>query len=205
MRLPSHAYTALHFSTALLVYLCLISPAAYAHSTSQVIGGFGAGFLHPLTGFDHLLAMVAVGLWGAFLGRPLLFVLPIVFPTVMAIGGVMGMLHIPLPPVELGIAASVLFLGAAIALRVRLPLWAAALAVGFFAIFHGYAHGQELPVAADPTGYSVGFVMATGLLHVLGIGLGVFVANPRGALAVRGLGGGIAAAGVYFLTKTLVF
>lgn len=172
---------------------------AWAHDGTGLAGGFISGFLHPVNGPDHLLAMVAVGLWGAFLGRPLVVVLPVVFPAVMAVGGMLGMSNVPLPPVEIGIALSVLLLGGAIALGLRAPVWAASLIVAVFAIFHGYAHGQELPSAADPIGYSAGFVLATGLLHVAGIGLGLLHARPGGRTVTRGIGGLIAAAGVWFL------
>jgi urease accessory protein len=179
--------------------VALVATPAAAHDGGGLVGGFVAGFLHPLTGFDHLLAMVAVGLWGAFLGRPLVVALPVVFPTVMALGGVLGMAQVPLPPVEIGIALSVLLLGGAIAAAFRAPVWAACLVVGVFAIFHGYAHGQELPSAADPVGYSAGFVLATGMLHVAGIGIGLLNARPWGERATRGLGGLIAMAGCWFL------
>ena len=177
----------------------LIAGPAAAHEGGGLVGGFVSGFLHPLTGYDHLLAMVAVGLWGAFLGRPLVVALPVIFPTVMALGGVLGMAQAPLPPVEIGIALSVLLLGGAIAAALKAPVWAACLVVGVFAIFHGYAHGQELPTAADPVGYSAGFVLATGLLHVAGITIGLLKARPWGETATRGLGGLIALAGVWFL------
>ncbi len=167
-------------------------------------GGFASGFLHPLSGLDHLLAMVSVGLWGAFLGRPLIFALPVIFPSVMAIGAVLGMAHTPVPPVELGIAVSVLVLGIVIAFAVKAPIWLACLIVGVFAMFHGYAHGAELPSAADPVGYAVGFVLATGSLHVAGIGLGAFNGRPGGAIFTRGLGAMIAAAGVYFLAVAVI-
>ena len=162
-----------------------------------------SGFLHPLSGFDHLLAMVSVGLWGAFLGRPLIIALPVIFPTVMAIGGVMGIAGMPLPPVELGIALSVLVLGAMVAGKVRAPVWLASLIVAVFAVFHGYAHGKELPSAADPVGYSAGFVFATGLLHVVGIGIGVIADRPGGAAVVRGLGVLVMVAGTWFLWTAL--
>jgi urease accessory protein len=109
------------------------------------------------------------------------------------------MAQVPLPPVEIGIALSVLLLGGAIAAAFRAPVWAACLVVGVFAIFHGYAHGQELPSAADPVGYSAGFVLATGMLHVAGIGIGLLNARPWGERATRGLGGLIAMAGCWFL------
>jgi urease accessory protein len=152
-------------------------------------------------GFDHLLAMVSVGLWGAFLGRPLIVALPVVFPTVMALGGVLGMANAPMPPIEIGIALSVLILGGLIAAAVRAPVWAACVVVGAFAIFHGYAHGQELPSAADPLGYSVGFMLATGLLHLVGIGVGLINQRPGGYVVTRSLGGLIAATGLYFVYR----
>lgn len=175
-----------------------------AHDGTGLAGGFIAGVLHPLTGPDHLLAMVAVGLWGAFLGRPLVYLLPVVFPAVMAFGGALGMLDVTMPPVEVGIALSVLLLGLAVALAFRAPVWAACVLVGVFGLFHGYAHGQELPSAADPLGYSLGFVLSTGALHLLGIAIGLLKTRPRGELITRGLGGGIAAAGVYFLGAALI-
>ena len=178
--------------------LAIAVPAA-AHTGTGLAGGFASGFLHPFSGFDHLLAMVSVGLWGAFLGRPLIVALPVIFPTVMALGGVLGIAGVPLPPVELGIAMSVLVLGAMIAGAVRAPIWLASLIVAIFAIFHGYAHGKELPSAADPVGYSAGFVLATGMLHVVGIGIGLITDRPGGAIVVRGLGGLVMLAGVWFL------
>lgn len=179
----------------------LAATPALAHSGTGLPGGFLAGFEHPLSGFDHLLAMVAVGLWGAFLGRPLIVALPVIFPTVMAFGGALAMFGVPSPPIEFGIALSVLVLGLAIAMAFRAPVWLACLVVGVFAIFHGFAHGKELPSAADPIGYSLGFVLATGLLHIVGIGVGALADRKGGAVVVRGLGGLIAAAGVYFLAK----
>jgi urease accessory protein len=123
----------------------------------------------------------------------------------MAGGAILGMAAYELPPVELGIALSVLLLGVLIAAAKSLPIWAASALVGIFAIFHGFAHGQELPVKADPVGYSAGFVLSTGLLHLLGIGLGALTRLPRGfSLVPRYLGGLIALAGAYFLYKALV-
>ena len=180
-----------------------IAGPASAHMGTGLPGGFVSGFEHPLSGFDHLLAMVSVGLWGAFLGRPLIVALPVIFPTVMAFGAVLGMAHTPMPPTEIGIALSVLTLGGLIAFAVKAPIWVACLIVGMFALFHGYAHGAELPSAADPVGYAVGFVLATGLLHVAGIGIGLLNERPGGAIVTRGLGALVAAAGVYFLVLAL--
>jgi urease accessory protein len=185
-----------------LVVLLAATPAA-AHTGTGLPGGFVSGFMHPLSGFDHMLAMVSVGLWGAFLGRPLVFALPVIFPTVMAFGGLLAMLGVHLPPVEIGIAISVLVLGGVIAAAYVAPVWLACVIVAIFAIFHGYAHGKELPSAADPIGYSVGFVLATGLLHVVGIGIGTIHDRKGGMLVVRGLGGAIALCGCFFLYKAI--
>jgi urease accessory protein len=181
----------------------LISDPVAAHSGTGLSGGWANGFTHPLSGIDHLLAMIAVGLWGAFLGRPLIYVLPVIFPTMMVVGAVLGMLAVPLPPVEIGIALSVLMLGSCIALAIRLPIWAACPIVALFAIFHGDAHGKELPSAADPVSYSAGFVLASGLLHVSGIALGSLTARPIGALATRSVGGLIAIGGAWFLLRAI--
>ncbi|MEO6092055.1 MAG: HupE/UreJ family protein [Novosphingobium sp.] len=171
----------------------------FAHTAKSLSLGVAGGFLHPLSGPDHLLAMVAVGLWGAFLGRPLIYLLPVVFPTVMAVGGVLGMARVPFPPVEYGIALSVLVLGLAILLRWRAPVWLAAGIVGVFGLFHGYAHGLELPSMANPVLFSLGFVLATGMLHVLGIALGMIRDRPRGEPVLRAIGGAIALSGAFFL------
>lgn len=187
---------------AALLVTSWAAPAA-AHFDANLAGGFTAGLRHPLSGFDHLLAMVAVGLWGAFLGRPLIYVLPVVFPTVMAFGGALGMAGVPMPRVEIGIALSVLLLGGAIALALRPRVWVAALLVGVFAIFHGYAHGVELPSIADPIAFSVGFVLATGLLHLFGIALGLLNGRPGGERVTRAIGGVIAACGVWYLYRAV--
>jgi urease accessory protein len=187
----------------LAVGLLALPAPALAHTGTGLPGGFASGFLHPLSGFDHLLAMVAVGLWGAFLGRPLVIALPVIFPTVMAFGAALGMANVSIPHTEIGIALSVLVLGGAIAFGLKAPVWAASLIVAAFAICHGYAHGRELPSAADPIGYSVGFMIATGSLHLAGIGVGFINEIPRGRLVTRSIGGGIALCGVWFLTAAL--
>jgi urease accessory protein len=151
-------------------------------------------------GPDHVVAMVAVGLWGAFLGSPPIWLLPLVFPLVMALGGVLGIVGVPLPAVETGIAASAIVLGTMVALAARPPLWTAAILVGAFAIFHGYAHGRELPDGANAVAFSAGFVIATGLLHLTGIAFGLLARWPAGRLAVRGAGGVIALVGVAYLS-----
>ena len=178
----------------------VLAGSAFAHEGGGVAGGFASGFMHPILGWDHVVAMVAVGLWGAFLGRLAIWVLPIVFPMVMAFGGAIGLSGLHIPAVETGIALSAIVLGAVVALAVRPPIWVAAVIVGSFAIFHGYAHGVELPKAADPLAYSLGFVIATGTLHLLGIAIGLVVRWPAGKVAVRAVGVAIALAGVAFLT-----
>jgi urease accessory protein len=184
--------------------LALVSSSALAHAeASDAAGGFIAGFLHPLLGWDHVVAMVAVGLWGAFLGAPAIWVLPVVFPLVMALGGVLGVAGVPIPAVETGIAVSAIVLGAMVALAARPPLAIAAVVVGVFAVFHGHAHGTELPSAANPLVYSLGFVLATGLLHAGGIAFGLLVRWQAGRLAVRGLGGVIGLVGMAFLVGWL--
>jgi len=177
----------------------LIAFPAFAHSGSGMTGGFMSGFLHPVLGWDHVVAMVAVGLWGAFLRAPAIYILPIVFPAVMAIGGAAGILGVPLPYVEVGIALSSVLLGLLIAFSVEAPLWLAAVIVGIFAIFHGHAHGTELPHATNAVSFAIGFVLATGMLHLFGIGLGVLVGRPGGKIAIRTMGGLIALAGFGFL------
>jgi urease accessory protein len=179
--------------------LLLFAVPALAHTGSST-GGFIGGFAHPLFGPDHVFAMVAVGLWGAFLGPPAIWLLPIVFPLVMAFGGVIGILGVSLPGVETAIALSAVVLGTMVALAARPPLWVAALIVGVFAIFHGHAHGAELPPGADVVAYSVGFVVATGLLHLTGIAIGLLARWRAGRIAVRTAGGAIALAGVAFLS-----
>jgi len=187
----------------LVAMLALLAEPALAHSAEGVAGGFVSGFLHPIAGLDHVIAMVAVGLWGAFLGRPAIWVLPVVFPLVMAFGGALGVLGVPLPAVEIGIAVSAIVLGAMVALAARPPLAVAAVIVGTFAIFHGHAHGTELPQAASPIAYSLGFVMATGLLHASGIALSLITHWPPGRHVVRVCGGAIALVGAYFLSQAL--
>jgi urease accessory protein len=180
--------------------LFIFAVTANAHEGAGVAGGFTSGFLHPLLGWDHVIAMVAVGLWGAFLGAPAIWILPVVFPLVMAFGGALGVMGIPIPAVETGIAASAIVLGAMVAMAARPRIWIAAVIVAAFAIFHGHAHGTELPGAANPLAYSLGFVIATGLLHVSGIAFGSLTQWPLGKVLVQASGGVIALVGVGFLT-----
>ncbi len=198
MTTPLTKYPAL--PRVLIFALLLVLPmTAGAHSETGSIGGFISGFRHPLTGLDHIVAMVAVGLWGAYLGAPAMWLLPVVFPVVMAFGGALGVLGVPLPGVETCIALSGIVLGLAVALAARPPIWVAAVLVGFFAIFHGHAHGSELPQAANAMTYAVGFVVATGLLHLSGIAFGLLVRWPWGQVFVRASGAVICLVGFGFL------
>jgi urease accessory protein len=177
---------------------------AFAHVKDGEAGGFVTGFRHPLSGMDHVLAMVAVGLWGAQLGTPAVWLLPVAFPIVMAFGGMLGLMGVPLPGVEYGIALSAILLGAAVMFKVRPPLVVAAILVGFFAIFHGHAHGTELPPGQSGLLYSIGFVMATGCLHALGIGIGTVHRWSWGQKLLRVAGACVALGGFFFMWKAIV-
>ena len=193
----------LHSACGVVLLSVLTASPGFAHEQTGVGGGLAAGLLHPLTGLDHLVAMVAVGIWGAQLGGAAIWVLPIVFPLVMALGAVVGILKIGLPVPELVIALSALVLGLAVALRVRAPFVLAAAVVAVIAIFHGHAHGAELPSAANPLAYGCGFVVATGLLHAFGITIGALARWPGGERVIQGVGAAIAALGGYFLVTSL--
>ena len=189
---------------ALLALLLLLAATpVWAHEQSGQAAGFLTGLKHPVSGLDHVLAMISVGLWGAQLGSPAVWLLPVVFPMVMAFGGFLGLLGVPLPGTEVGIAVSAILLGIMVALEARPPVWAAAALVGFFGIFHGYAHGTELPAGENALLYSVGFVIATGCLHAIGIGIGVAHRWDAGRIALRVAGATVALAGVYFLWGAL--
>jgi urease accessory protein len=187
---------------ALLTLAASLSPAlAWAHVESGRAEGFLSGLRHPVSGLDHVLAMVAVGLWGAQLGAPAVWLLPVTFPLVMAFGGMLGLAGVPLPGVEVGIALSGVLLGLAVLAEWRPPLGAAAILVGFFAVFHGHAHGTELPAGASGLAYSMGFVAATGTLHALGIAIGAVHRWRQGRLALRAAGALVATGGLVFLWR----
>jgi urease accessory protein len=190
---PGRLFLILWLSTALWPL------AAWAHVEAGQAGGFLSGLSHPVSGLDHVVAMIAVGLWGAQLGMPALWVLPVVFPLLMAMGGMLGLMGIPLPGVEIGIALSAVALGALVLGRVRLPLAVAMAVVACFAVFHGHAHGTELQAGQNAMLYSIGFVVATGLLHGVGIAIGLIQRWEPGAQILRGAGALVMAAGLYFL------
>lgn len=186
---------------ALIVLILLCTQAAFAHPQKGQAVGFLTGFLHPISGLDHVLAMVAVGLWGAQLGAPAIWVLPVAFPMVMALGGMLGLIGVPLPGTEYGIALSAILLGAAVLFETRPPLGLAATVVGVFAICHGHAHGTELPPGQSALLYSLGFVIATSCLHGVGIAIGTIHRWTWGRRALRAAGAGVAVAGVFFMWR----
>ena len=173
---------------------------ALAHTGVGAHGsGFAAGFLHPLLGLDHLLAMLGVGLWAAQLGKRATWMVPMAFVAVMAAGAVLACSGVALPMVELGIAGSVLVIGALVALGAHMPVVPAMIIAGAFALFHGHAHGTELPGFAAPIAYGAGFVAATALLHAAGVGIAHAVRGPAAKLPVRLAGAVMAAVGGGFL------
>ena len=200
-RLPCPPRSSAVSTTALLgaLLLTLLPHFAEAHIVQGGAGGFGSGFEHPLTGLDHFLAMFAVGLWGAQMGGRPVWTLPVTFPLIMVLGGFLGIAGVPLPGVEIGIALSIIALGLAVAFAWHPPEWVALLLISIFAICHGYAHGAELPVAADPADFAIGFVVATGLIHVFGVGVGLLLGRPFGGKLARALGVLILIGGLGFL------
>ena len=187
-----------------LALLATLWPAlAWAHTEQGRAAGVLAGLHHPVSGLDHVLAMVSVGLWGAQLGAPAVWLLPVTFPMVMAFGGMLGLMGVSLPGVEVGIALSGVLLGLAVLVEWRPPPWMAGVMVGFFAIFNGHAHGTELPAGASGLLYSIGFVMATGTLHAVGIGIGTIHRWGWGRVVLRVAGGLVALAGAVFLWRAL--
>ena len=181
----------------------LFTPSAHAHVQQGQAVSFVTGLEHPWSGLDHVLAMIAVGLWGAQLGNPAIWILPITFPLMMSLGAMMGLLGIPLPGIEIGIAVSAIVLGMMVLGEVRPKLAVAVILVGCFAVFHGHAHGTELPAGQSGMLYSMGFVIATGCLHGIGIVIGLIHRWPIGNLALRGSGAFIAAMGVFFLWQAV--
>jgi len=177
--------------------------SCWSHDGGDVAGGLLSGIMHPVTGLDHVVAMVAVGLWGAQLRGQAIWVLPVVFPVIMAIGGVLGVAGIQLIGIETLIAVSSIFLGLMVLTASKAKLLLAIAMVAFFAIFHGYAHGLELPNSVQPLAYGLGFVIMTGLLHLSGILIGTINIYKPGKIIVRGLGACICITGVYFLIMSL--
>jgi len=191
--------TRAHLVLAVWLLMMVFPVEAAAHIAGGQAAGFWTGLEHPWSGLDHILAMVAVGLWGAQLGVPALWVLPVVFPMLMSVGAMLGLLGIPVPGVEVGIAVSAVALGIMVLAEVRPGMVVAMIVVGFFAIFHGHAHGTELPAGQSGLLYSMGFILGTGCLHGVGILIGLIHYYPLGKTLLRLTGGCIAAMGLFFL------
>lgn len=194
--------SAIKIGLSLVVAVLAVAPASAHTGVSGVGGGFATGFAHPFGGFDHLLAMVAVGLIAAMMKGRALWALPGTFVAFMALGAVAGALALGLPLVEVGIALSVVIFGLLIATGARLSVGAAVAVVAAFAIFHGHAHGTEMPVMTAVTSYGAGFLMATALLHAAGVGIAIGAARllTRGAEPALRLAGALTAfAGVILL------
>jgi len=187
----------------LLLVVVTWAPEVGAHVGGGEAAGLFAGLRHPVSGLDHVLAMIAVGLWGAQLGAPALWQLPVAFPMVMALGGVLSLLGVPLPGVEVGIATSAIFLGLAVMSELRPPLVVAVVVVGLFGVFHGHAHGTEVPPGQSALLYSLGFVVATGCLHGLGIAAGFTHRWRWGRSMLRTAGVVVALGGVFHIWKAV--
>ena len=195
------------FSHALILalFLGLVPQIVYAHDGSTVpFGGFLSGLVHPVLGYDHLLAMLSVGILSAQIGGRAIWTVPATFVGVMAVGGALGLIDIGLGATELGIAISLVLLGAIIAAERTLPVRLAMLGVGFFAIFHGYAHGTEMPTTAEPVLYALGFLTGTALIHIAGVVIGdIFRHYERGKMILRVGGGLISLVGFLFIFGVL--
>lgn len=194
------------FRLALFLIALACTPGlALAHEASQLpLGSFIGGLTHPVLGPDHFLAMVSVGILSAQIGGRAIWTVPATFVAVMAVGGALGMLDAPLTAIEAGIALSVLVLGITIAAGRKLPTRLAMVAVGFFAIFHGFAHGAEMPLVAEPARYAAGFLTGTAALHLLGVIIGDAARHyARGKILLRIAGGAIAGIGTWFLVAAV--
>jgi len=192
-------------SIVLALVLSLIPSVVYAHDGGNVpFGGFLSGLVHPVLGYDHLLAMLSVGILSAQIGGRAIWTVPATFVGVMAVGGALGLIDIGLGSTEFGIAASLVLLGSIIAAERNLPVRLAMLGVGFFAIFHGYAHGAEMPTTAEPVLYAFGFLTGTALIHIAGLVVGDIAKHyERGKIILRVGGGLIALVGVLFIVGVL--
>jgi urease accessory protein len=181
--------------------LALLPALAEAHPAgSMPYGSFLGGLTHPVLGLDHLLAMVSVGILSAQIGGRAIWTVPATFVCVMAIGGLLGYANVGLVAIEIGIAFSVLILGLAIAAERKIPVQLAMVGVGVFAIFHGYAHGNEMPSVAEPIIYALGFMTGTAALHIVGVLIGDISQHYRsGRILLRIAGGAIAGIGTVFL------
>jgi len=182
---------------SLLVLLFALPSIASAHTGIGETTGFMHGFGHPIGGLDHILAMVAVGLWASQIGSRSIWIVPCTFVGVMCLGGALGFSGVSIPFVEEGILLSILVLGVLIAGAFKLPLIYSSLIVGLFAIFHGHAHGTEMPASISAASYAFGFALVTAILHISGIGLGVLMQKANLQVVSRIAGGAIALSGIF--------
>jgi urease accessory protein len=206
--LKERSMTAAKFSGGCLaaILAILLPTVAFAHTGVVETSGFMHGFGHPISGLDHILAMVMVGVFAWQLGDRALWLVPTSFVLMMAVGGTLGVFGIDVPFVEIGITLSVIVLGLGVALGVKTPAVVAMAVVGLFAIFHGHAHGAEMPEDAGGVAYAAGFMIATALLHIAGIGIGFGIGKAgerHGPMVVKASGGVAAIAGVGILTGLL--
>ncbi|HTL65413.1 MAG TPA: HupE/UreJ family protein [Pseudolabrys sp.] len=190
--------------TTFVIFFVLAPAAALAHPGHDGAGGLMYGFVHPVTGIDHVLAMIAVGVLAALYGGRALWLVPLSFVAAMAMAGVIGMAGIVIPVAEVGIGLSVVVLGLAIAFQLRPPTFVAMAVVGFFALFHGYAHGAELPDGITGLSFALGFLLATALLHGTGVGLGLLMQRQASSRRLLHVGGGaMALVGIAVLANFL--
>ncbi|SFI49009.1 HupE/UreJ family protein [Nitrosomonas sp. Nm34] len=176
--------------SSLAFFPMIYSQLAYAHTGIDTQNGWVYGFIHPIGGLDHVLTMIAVGLWAAQMGGRAIWLVPFTFVAVMTLGGVAGIIAVPFGYTEVGIIISLLVFGMLIAASIRLPLTVSAMIVGIFAFCHGYAHGAEMSQHISGLTYALGFVSATALLHALGIGIGIFIKHKGSVkwLQLAGMG-----------------
>ena len=183
--------------------ILLASRPFYAQIQAGQAAGLLSGLTHPMSGLDYVLAMIAVGLWGAQLRAPAVWLLPVTFPMTMAVGGYLARTGMPMPGVEVGIALSALLLGLMVAREARPPLMLAAALVGCLGMFHGHAHGSDLPTGQSGVMYGLGFVAATGYLHGVGVAVGVVQQWPAGRTVLRVAGASVALAGAVFVWQAV--
>ncbi len=186
-------------NSAFYILLLLLPVTVNAH-TGEGGGGFMTGLNHPVLGFDHLLAMVSVGVLSAQIGGKAILTVPLAFLGMMLVGGIIGMLGVTIFSVELGIAFSVFALGVALAAEKKLPVLITMIIVGLFAIFHGHAHGAEMPRIVEPVLYTAGFITGTAAIHIIGVIVGsIFQQSLRGVELLRFIGAGIAGIGFHLM------
>jgi len=192
-------YHMLQLAAGMLIAMVL-TETAFAHEEVEDGVGFLTGLLHPALGFDHLLAMLSVGILSVQIGGNAIWHVPATFVLIMIVGGFLGMQGVEIPMVEAGIAVSVVVLGIALAAEKLIPEWVAIISVAIFGTFHGHAHGTEMPLIANPWLYGLGFVTGTALIHLMGVFVGIgFRRLRRGPGLLRTTGIGIAGVGCYFL------